>query len=430
MPGGVHEGIGNGWSAILVAAAMGIGLAESCAHRAHHLPVCGAAAGHARAGLDGYADWSIAIGRTARHPQVPHGYAHRPLSPGAGQLPKLGDGAGAVLCRLVAGAGCPRSREHAALAAHDLASTPRWLLFLLAVLVNLLGTWADVPVNALAIQILPESERLRAGALRSAATSVGAIVGGGIMLLIQTRMGWAWPFWLLALGLFAGVLLVALLRSSPSAPATDSTPVRAGWREGRGYFAVPQHRLWAVLLLLYVSFIGAAWVYLKPLLLNHGFAPQQIALIVGVGGGLVAAASSLAASRLTRMLGTRVALPLFSLASVGAVGALAVTIGVQGPPGAYIAAAMAVALAMGAAAGLVFGLMMYHTRSGLAALDYGIQSSLFIIARTLVPLAAGVLLDRYGYGGMLAGLLAGLTLALAASLYSRDRIHIKASTAH
>lgn len=317
-----------------------------------------------------------------------------------------------------------------ALAAHDLASTPRWLLFLLAVLVNLLGTWADVPVNALAIQILPESERLRAGALRSAATSVGAIVGGGIMLLIQTRMGWAWPFWLLVLGLFAGVLLVALLRSSPSAPATDSMPVRAGWREWRGYFAVPQHRLWAVLLLLYVSFIGAAWVYLKPLLLDHGFAPQQIALIVGVGGGLVAAVSSLAASRLTRMLGTRVALPLFSLASVGAVGALAVTIGVQGPPGAYIAAAMAVALAMGAAAGLVFGLMMYHTRSGLAALDYGIQSSLFIIARTLVPLAAGVLLDRYGYGGMLAGLLAGLTLALAASLYSRDRIHIKASTAH
>jgi hypothetical protein len=40
-----------------------------------------------------------------------------------------------------------------------------------------------------------------------------------------------------------------------------------------------------------------------------------------------------------------------------------------------------------------------------------------------------VLLDRYGYGGMLAGLLAGLTLALVASLYGRDRIHIKASAA-
>lgn len=316
------------------------------------------------------------------------------------------------------------------LGAQALEDRPHWLLFLLAVMVNLLGTWADVPVNALAIQILPESERIRAGAIRSAATSLGAIVGGGIMLLVHARLGWAWPFHSLALCLLCGTLLVPLLNvradfiATPPAPAGAATAAQPGWREWRGYFAVPQHRAWALLVLCYFPFIGAAWVYLKPLLLDHGFAPERIALFVGVIGGLVGAVASMAAGRITRLLGAATALPVFAAGGLLALGALAVvTIAGMGPT-AFIAAALAVALAMGASAGLVFGLMMYHTRPGLAALDYGIQSSLFIAARTAVPVAAGVLLDRFGYPGMLTGLLGGLALALALALRRRKRIFI------
>ena len=67
-------------------------------------------------------------------------------------------------------------------------------LFALACAVALLTTWADIPVNALAIRVLPEAQRLRAGGIRSAALSLGAIVGGGIMLLLQTRWGWRAPW--------------------------------------------------------------------------------------------------------------------------------------------------------------------------------------------------------------------------------------------
>jgi len=51
------------------------------------------------------------------------------------------------------------------LAANPLSDTPYALLFTLIMLVSLLATWADVPVNALAIALLPESERIRAGAV-------------------------------------------------------------------------------------------------------------------------------------------------------------------------------------------------------------------------------------------------------------------------
>ncbi|EPL14104.1 MFS transporter [Pseudomonas sp. CF161] len=314
------------------------------------------------------------------------------------------------------------------LAAHDLGNTEPRLMFLLAMLVSVLGTWADVPLNALAIQILPESERVRAGAIRSAAMSLGAIVGGGVMLLLHTRAGWAWPFYVLGLGLLSGAVLLPWLKpgvgqpEAPSLARPEPLPVQAGWRQWPGYFAVAEHRAWGLLVLLYYPFLGAVWLYLKPLMLDQGFAADRIALIVGIVGGLVGALSSMLAGRLTRLIGASISLPLLALGNLLAIGFLTLVLLAGLGHNALIVAAMLVALAMGASAGLMFGLMMYHTRPGLAALDYGIQSSLFVATRTLVPILAGVLLDRLGYAGMLSCLLAGLSLVLLLAWHSRKRI--------
>lgn len=302
--------------------------------------------------------------------------------------------------------------------AHDLAHTSVGLLFLISALVNVLASWADIPVNALAIQMLPPEERIRAGSVRSAATSLGAIVGGGVMLLLQTRWGWAAPFYVLAGCMLAGVMLLVFLKPGRRHAVVRESGVRADWRDWLSYFKTPPHGGWALLLLLYFPFIGAAWVYLKPLLIDQGFAPPQIALLVGMGGGAVAVIGSLAGSRLTRWLGAALALPLYALAALAALGALTVAL-YMGTHAFIFISAMAIALTMGAMAGLIFGLMMHYARPGLAAIDYGIQSSLFICARTMVPMVAGVLLDQYGHAGLMAGLLAGSALAFLLALRGR-----------
>lgn len=300
----------------------------------------------------------------------------------------------------------------ALLAAFDIEHTSWAVLFSLALAASLIGTWADIPVNALAIEYLPESERIRAGAIRSAATSLGAIAGGGVMLLMQTRLGWAWPFITLSILLTSGVLLLALMRDYQAVDSRSSVIQRAGLKEWLSYFSTPDFRRWALMILLYFPFIGAAWVYVKPLMLDQGFEAGRIAAVVGIGGGLVGALASLAGSRITRRSGPAIALPAFAVLSLTAVGSLLLVASFQLPFPAFVAAALFTALAMGAASGLIFGLMMYYTRPGLAAVDYGIQSSLFALARTLVPMAAGILLDQAGYGGMLLGLMSGLLLAL------------------
>lgn len=291
----------------------------------------------------------------------------------------------------------------------------RLWLFGLAFAAALAATWADIPVSALAIRLLPASERMRAGGVRAAALSLGAIVGGGLMLLMQAKWGWRAPFLCLAGALALGALLLAwVVRHEPGdAPSPLLLPApKAGLAAMvRGYGAQPGAWRWALVLVSCFPFIGAAWFYLKPLMLDHGFAPAQAALLAGMGGGVVAALAGAASPLLTRRLGTRRALPLYAGGNVAALALLAAVIAAGAPAPGLVAAVTCVAAAMGASSACVFGLMMQFARPRWQAFDYGLQASLFAASRMLVPLAAGVALDAVGAAAMLTGLTVAAALA-------------------
>lgn len=301
-----------------------------------------------------------------------------------------------------------------ALGWQELLAERAWL-FGLAFAAALAATWADIPVSALAIRLLPASERMRAGGVRAAALSLGAIVGGGMMLLMQAKWGWRAPFVCLAGALALGALLLAwVVRHEPEdAPSPRALPTaQAGLATMvRGYGAQPGVWRWTLVLVSYFPFIGAAWFYLKPLMLDHGFAPTQAALLAGMGGGVVAALAGAASPLLTRRLGTQRALPLYAGFNVAALALLAAVIAAGGPPPGLVAAVVCVAAAMGASSACVFGLMMQFARPRWQAFDYGLQASLFAASRMLVPLAAGVALDAVGAAAMLAGLAVAAALA-------------------
>ncbi|WP_241069195.1 MFS transporter [Achromobacter insuavis] len=287
-------------------------------------------------------------------------------------------------------------------------------LFALAAAAALAGTWADVPVNALAIRVLPPASRAWAGGIRSMALCLGAIAGGGLMLLAQARWGWQAPFLIMAAALALGAALTLLLQEATGTVDAERADDGAiATRQAIAYLRLPASRRWLPLLALLFPFIGAGWFYLKPLLLDHGLAPERVAWLVGVVGGAVGAVGSIAGARLLKHLGPGLAVRLHAGLGAAALAALALAVGLDAAPTVLVACAMAVAASMGATAALVFGLMMSHARPGLQALDYGIQSSVFALTRIAAPLAAGVLLDIAGASAMLAALAIGATGVLA-----------------
>lgn len=279
------------------------------------------------------------------------------------------------------------------------------LLFALTFLAALFATWADIPICALAIQLFPPEQRPLAGGVRSAVTFAGAVIGGGVMLLVQQAFGWSAPFLILAVCLLSALALLGLVREAARPTNTQHLPPFAMWR---GFFRQTGAGIWTVALLGYFPFVAAAWVYLKPLLLDRSFPANEVALIAGVGGGALGAAASLAVGFVPRGRMPSI-LPLSASANVIALALLAVATA-YGSTDLLLGAAALLAIAMGVASALAFALMMEFTRDGWQAADYGLQASLFTFGRISVAPMTGVLLDRLGYSGMLS------TLALAALL--------------
>lgn len=284
------------------------------------------------------------------------------------------------------------------LAAMD-ADSHKVLLFMLTCLAALLATWADIPVNALAIQLFSPEERPLAGGVRSAVTFTAAIVGGGVMLLVQQAFGWAAPFFVMSGCLLSALALLNSVREDTRMPHTPSVQPLAVWSS---FFQQTGGWAWAAVLLGHFPFVAAAWVYLKPLLLDRGFPVNDVALIVGIGGGALGALASLAAGFVPR---SRVsdALPLSAAANAIALVLLAVAAAKASGPW-LVACAALLAVVMGFASSLAFTLMMEFARSDQRAVDYGLQASLFTLTRITVALLAGTLLDRLGHPGMLAAL--------------------------
>jgi len=299
------------------------------------------------------------------------------------------------------------------------------LLFVLTFLISIATTWLDIPVNALAVQWLPRSEQLRAGSIRSAALFIGAIVGGGVMVLVLSRWGWQAPFVLMGAALLLGCLPFAALRAQASLPVQDSaadnaTPAMlADWVS---FFAQPGAKQWTWMLLTSFPFIGAVWLFLKPLMLDQGMPLEQVAWTIGIAGGITGALFSLIGGRLILVLGTARAIVLYLLAAFAALALLTVVVWAKLGAVWLTISALIVAASMGAISALMFGLTMFFTRRQRNASDYGLQSTIFTVARLAVPVAAGVMLDVLGHVGMLAGMSIGVLCALGLALRARHSV--------
>ncbi|MDO5288187.1 MAG: MFS transporter [Pseudomonadota bacterium] len=303
------------------------------------------------------------------------------------------------------------------------------LLFALLMACVLLSTWIDVPVSALSIGVLPPAERVRAGGVRSAAMFVAAILGGGLMLVLAQRLGWAWPFVLmtallaLALALLPTVKMPAAQDPGKQAhteqmPAAPDRPASGGLP---GFFRQPDVGRWLVLLTGYFPFVGVAWVYLKPMLLDQGFAATQVAWVVGMGGGTLGAAASLAVAQLLRHERLSYCLPLSAWGNAAVLGLLALAMALRAPAPWLIAICMVLAVAVGVASSLVFGLMMDYARPAHRAVDYGVQASFYALGRLALMPIAGWLLDRSGNAGLLLALSVPALIVAALAWHWRPR---------
>lgn len=336
-----------------------------------------------------------------------------------GPLARLGQRRGWIVpLQLVAAGLC------FALAMVDLSGGLAPLLIAL-LLLNLACATQDIATDGLAVLLLARRERGPGNSAQAAGYQLGLIVGGGLLLLAFSQVGWAAMCALMGALMLLPLVPLLLLRepTAPTAATESAAHTLRPWADLRAYLAQPQAGRW--LLLLATFLLGSVWAMamVKPLLIDAGLSVAQVGWLNGVWGIAASVVGSLVGGWLLTRLRRGEVVVLCLALLFGGVGLLLVAgSGVEADlsaPAGEAAAVGGVGLltlallankAIGGLAGTtLFTLMMDHTRPATPGHDFTVQQSTFNVA-TMSAALAGVLADAIGYTGLFVLCLALTTL--------------------
>lgn len=290
-----------------------------------------------------------------------------------------------------------------ALAAVDGSSADKLFWLRLAIVLSaLFAATQDVPTDALAVNLLKPQERGLGNAVQVGGYRLGMVLGGGVLMIVLDRLGWALTF--VAMAAFLALTLLPVLRfresevlATPTVPRV-ANPLRGIWAR----LARPGMAALLLWLVAYKFGDAMASAMAKPYLVDEGFSKSEIGFwagIVGSAGGLLGAVlGGFASDR----LGRRRALLLCGVAQTLAVALYAAHAHGIGEAGWLKAAVALEHLLGGMATVALFTLMMDASEEAHAATDYTLQASMVVIATGLASMAGGVLGDALGFGAMFA----------------------------
>jgi MFS family permease len=291
-----------------------------------------------------------------------------------------------------------------------------------AFLFNLVAACQDVATDGLAVRILEPRERGLANGIQVGAYRIGMILGGGLLLWVFARTGWATMFACMA-GLLALTILPVLSLREPARSAPDASQGTAqlalGWLQR---LRVPGMGAFVALVCFYKFGDSLVASLIGPFMHDAGLSKEMIALMKGTVGSVASLAGAALGGWYAFRAGRRRALLvcgllqtaslLFYVAAAMGVGGLAM----------FWAGNVAEHLLGGMATVALFTLMMDASDPGHASTDYTLLACAIVLAMGLANFTGAVIADAAGYlPAFVAGfLLSGVgCLALVRSVDAR-----------
>lgn len=270
-----------------------------------------------------------------------------------------------------------------------------WIVFFALFVFNLIAAVQDTVTDGLAVNLLSPSERGLGNGLQVGAYRLGMVFGGGLLLWIFAKTGWATMFLCMS-ALLLLTLLPVLLLSEPRR-TLQRPPARrllSGW--------LPRLRqpgmLGLILLICCYKFgdsMGASLV--GPFLRDQGMSKEEIALLKGALASVVTLLGAAAGGWLSFRVGRRSALLSCGLLqSASLVLYLFAAVGWGGREMMW-AACIAEHLLGGMATVALFALMMDASDPAHASTDYTLLACSIIVAMGLASFTGAAIADAVGY---------------------------------
>lgn len=257
----------------------------------------------------------------------------------------------------------------------------------------------DIATDAWAILTLKKEERSLGNSMQSTGSFVGAMVGGGVLLIVYQHLGWSWL--LLGLALFVILALIPLYLYKPSAvirkrPRSKNVSIK----DIGGFFR--QEKVWphVAFLAIFQAGLTGIMTMIKPLMIDLDYSASAVGIVAGIFGTGMGVLSAMAAGMVMRKLSRKEAAFLFA-----ALNLLPVLFFLFFHQYGYLLWVMLVAASLlwGAyAMGMVllFTAAMDQVRHCREGTDFTIQIVIVHMGSLLVAATSGIIADALTYTGL------------------------------
>ncbi len=275
---------------------------------------------------------------------------------------------------------------------------------------NLIAATQDIASDGLAVNILGPEEKGIGNGLQYAGYRLGMVVGGGVILMLFSRLQWQGSFIAMALGLLLATIPIWRYAEPAGERVSEKTAASSLLLD---LLREPGFLGWTLIVGFYK--FGDAMInqMLKPFLVDHGMDLAAIGKLLGTAGFISALAGALLGGYLVRFIGRYRALLWFGLLQALVVFAYYL-LGKGQPDIATLYLICSVEhLIGGMATAALFTIMMDVCRPAAAGTDYTLQASAVVITTSLAGVVGGFVAAHWGYSG---NFLAASVLALAGTL--------------
>lgn len=257
----------------------------------------------------------------------------------------------------------------------------------------------DIATDALAVISFNKENKSMVNSMQSIGSFGGAMIGGGLLLLLYKQIGWSslLPF----LSLFVVVALIPLLffkEKHLEEPLSKKELTKLNLNDWLGFFKQKGNWKQVIFLFLYNAGLIGILSMLKPMLVDYGYDIREIGIMSGIVGTSVGCVTSFAGGFIIRKIRRNTARAVFALLTV--LTAIYFYLLVTMLPVNTATLHFGISLLWGCY-GLVT-IVVYTTsmdcvRKGYEGTDFTLQTVITHLSGMLMAVGAGKLAGTFGY---------------------------------
>lgn len=301
----------------------------------------------------------------------------------------------------------------------DFQTTP-YLIIGLVVLSFIASATQDIATDSLAVLSFSKKDKSLANSMQSMGNFAGAMIGGGILLLLYHKFGWGnlLPF----LAVFVIIALIPLIffkRGNNQVIIKAKQEKKPTPDDLLGFFK--QKGIWKQVVFLFVYYAGLIGVLamLKPMLVDYGYNMKEIGIMSGIVGTSIGCLASFGGGFIVRKIGRHSARILFAVFTL--ITTIYFCLLVSALPVNVATLHLGISLlwaSYGMAVIVVYTTAMDCVRTGFEGTDFTIQTVITHLSGIIMGVSSGKIAAMITYKGLFVVEMCIAAISLAFILFA------------